>query len=312
MRRRPILAVDLGGTNIRMGIIDSAGKILARRRVRMPAVPGREQLYEALASRIGAALDADSGKRNPAAVSIGFAGFTDASKGLVYFAPNVARLTDLEIGPRLECLLGMPVYVENDANCAALGEFWHGAGCGSASLFMFTLGTGIGGGFVVDGKVWEGNNGIAGEIGHHIIAVGGPECACGNKGCLEAFASAGAIVRAYSRRAKGRSTGKTQKVTARMVVQRAKRGERVARSVVLKAAEALGVGIANVFNILNPEIIVIGGGVSRAGSLLVTPAVKHARRLVYPRFRKLLTVKRARLGDDAGLLGAAYVAFNLR
>jgi glucokinase len=206
----------------------------------------------------------------------------------------------------------MQVHVENDANCAALGEFWRGAGRGAGSIFMFTVGTGIGGACVVDGCVWEGSNGIAGEIGHHIVAVNGPKCACGNKGCLEAMASGTAIVRDYLRLAGPGSKDKRGSVTARTVVQRARRGEPAARSAMLRAADALGVGIANVFNIVNPEVIIIGGGVSRAGSLFVRPAVERARQLVYPRFRKLLKVRRASLGDDAGLIGAAYAAYNLR
>ena len=130
--------------------------------------------------------------------------------------------------------------------------------------------------------------------------MNGPECACGRRGCLEALASASAIVRDYSRIA-GRSAGKDgRQLTARMVVQRAGQGDRAARSVVRQAAEALGVGIANVFNVINPEIIVIGGGVSRAGSVLIRPAVEQARRLVFPKFRTMLKVRRATLGDDAG------------
>jgi glucokinase len=313
MKKHPIVAMDLGGTNIRLGLVSAKGEVLRRSRTGMPEVTSKRQFYGILADLITSFIATGRGLASPGAVAVAFAGFTMSERGYVYFAPNVSQLSGLEVGSSLEKLVGRPVFVENDANCAALGEYWLGAGRGTGSLFLFTLGTGIGGGLVIDGKLWHGSHGIAGEVGHHIIDVNGPVCQCGNRGCLEAFASATAIVREYSRRRPSKSgvtpPPRGTKMTAKMIFERAKAGEPTARSVVARAAEALGVGIANIFNIVNPELILIGGGVSRAGSILVGPARQRAREIVFPRLRSKLRVKIARLGDDAGLLGAAYLAY---
>ena len=269
----------------------------------------KDDLYGGLAHIIGSFLGSIGGGFRPQGVAIGFAGLTRASDGHVYFAPNIGGLAGLEVGRSVGDAIGLPVIVANDANCAALGEYWCGAGRGAQSLFMFTLGTGIGGGFVIDGALWEGSDGIAGEIGHTVVDLGGPDCACGKSGCLEALGSGSAIIREYAARRRLRSGSKG--LTAKAVIDRAKRGDSVARAVIAGAAAALGVGIANVFNLLNPEVIVVGGGVSRAGRILLGPAIACARGLVPESLRGRLSVKRGRLGDDAGLVGAAYLAFGM-
>jgi len=157
---------------------------------------------------------------------------------------------------------------------------------------------------VIDGNLWNGRSGIAGEVGHTIVQINGPRCACGNRGCLEALASGTAIVRNYQERKRMK-----QSLTARQVVERARKGDMVAASVVRQAGEALGVGIANVFHLVNPALILLGGGVSRAGKLLIQPAVGKARSLIRPALRRYLRIRRGQLGDDAGVLGAAYLGF---
>jgi glucokinase len=309
MSRLSVVCVDLGGTNVRLGLVDPQGKILRRRRVKMFEAATKDDLYGGLARIIGSFMDSVGGLPLPRGVAIGFAGLTRASDGYVYFAPNIGGLAGLEIGRRIGSAVGLPVTVANDANCAALGEYWCGAGQGAESLFMFTLGTGIGGGFVVGGAAWEGSDGIAGEIGHTVIDLDGPCCACGKCGCLEALASGSAIIRDYARRKRLR--GGPSGLTAKTVIDRARRGETLALAVISDAAGALGVGIANVFNLLNPEVIVVGGGVSRAGRILLDPAVECARNLIPEPLSRRLTVRRGKLGDDAGLIGSAYRAFGV-
>ncbi len=304
-----VLAVDLGGTNVRLGIVTRKGRIIRRRRTRIPAASGKKILFDSLAGRISEFMGAGPGRSVPAAVAVGFAGPTNSAGGYIYTAPNVGKLSDIRLGNELESRLGLPVLVANDANCAALGESLYGAGQGFASLFMFTLGTGVGGSFVLDGRIWEGAWGIAGEIGHTIVADGGPRCNCGKRGCLEALASGSAVIREYLRRSRIRSAAGREAVTAKTVFDKARGGDRVAVRVVAEAARALGIGIANVFHILNPEVIVIGGGVSRAGASLIKPATLAAREYVFPPLRSKLRVRRARLGDDGALLGAARLAF---
>jgi glucokinase len=310
MKRGNVVSMDLGGTNVRLGIVDSTGRVLRRQRTRMARFTSKDDLCDWLGTAIGDFIAANAGLARPRAVAIGFAGPTKSEAGVVHYAPNVGRFTHIDVARRLERALGLPVVVENDANCAALGEFWRGRGRGAKSLFLFTLGTGIGGSLLIDGRVWHGADGIAGEIGHTIVASGGPRCSCGRLGCLEALVSATAIVRDY-REAAGRRGGPAGEVTAKQVVDLARAGDRVAGRVLKRSACALGIGIANVFHLLNPEIILIGGGVSRAGAILLQPAIAEARSLVFPPLADRVKVRRTSLGDDAGILGAAYLGLGL-
>jgi glucokinase len=303
----PILAVDLGGTNLRMGLVTRQGRVVARSRAKLGVVTAKDALCDKLALKIGGFRDKMCGGRVPGAVAVGFAGPTDSASGRVYFAPNVGGLDDLHLAVALESRLGMRAIVANDADCAALGEYWQGAGRGAGSLFLFTLGTGLGGAMVIDGGLWEGSQGIAGEIGHTIVDLDGPLCACGKRGCLEALVSATALVREYRAR-KGVKGGKAS-VTARAVFQLARRGDPAALHAVDAVSRALGVGISNIFLLLNPDLILIGGGVARAGKMLIGPAIEYARGLIFPQLSRYLVVKRASLGDDAGLVGAAYLAY---
>jgi len=309
MRKGQVLAVDLGGTNVRLGMVTRDGRILRRRRTRIPAAADKQTLYDALTGRIREFMSAGARGSAPGAVAVGFAGPTHSSTGTIYIAPNVGGLSDIRLGEELKSRLGLPVVVANDANCAALGEFFYGAGVGSKSLFMFTLGTGVGGGLVIDGRIWEGAWGIAGEIGHTIVAADGPRCNCGERGCLEALASGSAVIRDYIRKSRIKSDAGRKAITAKLVFDRAKHGDRIAARVVADAAKALGMGISNVFHLVNPEVIVIGGGVSRAGGRLIRPATACAREHVFPPLRDKLKVRKARLGDDGALLGAARLAF---
>ena len=308
MRRGRVLAVDLGGTNVRLGVVDRDGRILRRKRTRIPVATRKEVLFDSLAGRIREFIEAGARGSAPGSVAVGFAGPTHSASGYVYTSPNVGQLRDIRLAEALESRLGLAVVVANDANCAALGEYHYGAGAGSKSLFMFTLGTGVGGAFVIDGRIWEGEWGIAGEIGHTTVAMDGPRCNCGNRGCLEALASGSAVIREYIKKSRIRSQAGRKAVTAKLVFDRAKLGDRTAARVVSDAARALGVGISNVFHLLNPEIILIGGGVSRAGGRLITPATACAREHVFAPLRGKLKVRKARLGDDAALLGAARLA----
>lgn len=306
MRERQVVAMDLGGTNVRLALVSAGGRVLRRKRLKMRTFAGADDLLAWLAGAVRRFLESGPASARPEALAAAFAGFTDSASGRVYYAPNVGQLADIEVASGLSRLLGLRVVVENDANCAALGEYWLGAGRGARSLFMFTLGTGVGGSLVVDGEIWRGHDGIAGEIGHTVISLRGPKCNCGKSGCLEALASATAIVRDYRAGARGRDARDVTE--ARAVFEKARRGDARARAVIDRSARALGVGIANVFYLLDPEVIVVGGGVSRAGTALLGPAIEEARKNIFAPLRSRLRVKAAGLGDDAGPLGAAFLA----
>lgn len=304
---RPVLAVDLGGTNLRMGLVARSGRVIARSRAKLGDVPSKAALCEKLAEKIAAFLHKTGKRTAPVSIGVGFAGPTDSRSGRVYFAPNVGGLDDLDLAGEIESRIGIKAVVANDADCAALGEYWKGTGKGAGSLFLFTLGTGMGGALVIGGEIWEGSQGIAGEIGHTVVDLDGPRCACGKRGCLEALVSATAIVREF-RRLKGRG-GCREPVTAKSVFHLAKKGDPEALLTADRVAAALGVGISNVFLLFNPDLILIGGGVARAGRMLIRPATEYARGMIFPQLRDYLVVKRAGLGDDAGLLGAARLAY---
>ena len=305
--KRPVVAVDLGGTNLRLGLVTHRGRVVSRSRAKMRSVTEKDVLCDLLAEKVSAFIERAGKGRAPGGVAVGFAGPTDSATGRVYFAPNVGGLGDFHLAEGLESRLGMRVVVANDADCAALGEYWQGAGKGAKSLFLFTLGTGMGGAMVIEGRLWEGSAGIAGEIGHTVVDIDGPRCACGRRGCLEALVSATAVIREY-RKHRGKQKDMNG-VTAKSVFQLARKGDRAALRVVADTARALGIGIANVYLLLNPEVILIGGGVARAGTMLIGPATRHARAEIFPALRDRLRVKRASLSDDAGLLGAAYLAY---
>jgi len=202
----------------------------------------------------------------------------------------------------------LPAFLENDANVAALGEQWRGAGQGSANMVMVTIGTGIGGGIVLDGRLYTGANGAAGELGHAVIEPGGPQCSCGRRGCLETLTSATAMVR-MAREAMDRGVktelSKEENLEARDIIMAARAGDRLALEIVEKAAYYLGIGLGNIINILNPDTIVIGGGVSRAGELLFEPLCRAARENCLESAGSIVRIVPAQLGNDAGFVGAA-------
>jgi glucokinase len=245
---------------------------------------------------------------------VGAPGPLNATTGTVLDAPNLTGWKNVPVKAMLEDALGVPVRVVNDANAAALGEFYFGAGRGYTNLVYLTISTGIGGGVVVDGRLLEGASGTAGEIGHMTIDRHGPVCRCGNLGCLEAIASGTAIARRFQ---EGLAAGQQSAVTewldgraptAGDVARGAAMGDPLALAIFTDAAEAIGLGVVNCVHIFNPDVIALGGGVSRAGSLLFDPIRKIVECYAMAVPRADVRVVPAELGDDVGLVGAAAVA----
>ena len=303
------IGLDVGGTNIRGGVVRPDGVIVDADRVPTPAdAPSRLEAMVAMVRRLGA--------RNAIGavpVGVGAAGLVDLD-GVVRYSPNL-DWRDAPVRARLASALGVPVRVENDAAAAAWGEYRTGGGRhATGGALMLTIGTGVGGGLVVDDRLVRGASGIGGEFGHIIVTEGGPRCPCGNHGCLEAVASGSAIgrlgrdaVAGWGARDSLLSGAET--VTGAVVTDAARQGDPLARQVLAEAGTWLGVGIASLVNALDPEIVIIGGGALDAGDLLLDPAVEayHAR-VIAGDHRDLPPVVRAELGDDAGLIGAALLA----
>ncbi len=308
-----VLGIDIGGTKLAAGIVDASGRILARGEVPTLAAEGPERVLERtiqLSKDLLRALDVsvDAVRR----IGIGCAGPVDRQAGLILNPPNLPGWVRVPLVEHIEKALSLPAVLENDANAAALGEFRYGAGKGTSSLVYLTVSTGIGGGIILDGKVWHGLKDGAGEVGHMTVMPDGPMCGCGNRGCLEALASGPSIVcRALELLEKGRSSRLRgiQDLTAADVVRLALEGDQVAREVWDQAVAYLGLGIAAVITILAPERVVIGGGVTRAGDFLFDPLRREVRSRIKLVAVDSVPILPAALGPDVGILGAAAVAF---
>ncbi|MEN3043135.1 MAG: ROK family protein [Fervidobacterium sp.] len=302
-----VVGIDLGGTFFKVGLVEvETGKIKNKIEQETNVQDGREKVIERMAKAV---LDITKGS-DYLGVGIGSPGSIDHDKGIVRFSPNFPDWVDFELGEMLSSKLGKPVYVENDANAFVLGEKWFGAGKGHNHIVALTLGTGVGGGVISHGMLITGHNGIGTELGHVIIEPKGPQCGCGNYGCLEALASATAIRRMAIEGQKKFPESiifKSEKIDAKAVFDAAKKGDLLGKSIVEIVINALAIGISNFIHIFNPEVVVIGGGVSRAGEILFNPLREKVEHLVMPSFKGTYEIMQSPLFEEAGILGAASV-----
>jgi glucokinase len=300
---RAVIGVDLGGTNLRTALLTPEGAVLDRHREATEASEGHKRVIERLVRSITRQRESAEGHGlEVIAVGVGAPGVIQAAQGIVVKSPNFPDWNNLPLRQHLEQAVGLPVHIENDANAAALGEQWRGAGQGINSMILMTLGTGVGGGIILDGRIWEGADGMAGEIGHMTILPDGRPCGCGNHGCLEMYASARGIVMSYQERRSGAT------VTADQVYHEARNGDGAAVEVMAEMGRYLGIGMASLINIFNPEMIVVGGGVKDAWPLFIDAARQEVlkRAFTYPAERTRIVP--SALGDDAGMMGAAAAA----
>lgn len=309
-----VLAIDIGGTKVAAGVVDTEGRIQARGEVPTLAKEGLEPV---LGRIVG--LGRDLLSRPEVAdvrvqrIGVGCAGPVDLKAGVVFNPPNLPGWVRVPLVNRIQQALGLPTILENDANAAALGEFRYGAGRGARSIVYMTVSTGVGGGIILDGKVWHGRRDAAGEIGHITVNPDGPLCGCGNRGCLEAMSSGTSIARqAREMLAAGRETRlrEVANPTAADVVRLTQAGDSVASEVWDQAIRYLAIGVAAVITILAPERIVIGGGVAKAGDMLFEPLREHVRQRVKLVPVESVPILPATLGADVGVLGAAAVAMD--
>lgn len=299
------IGVDIGGTKLRAAVVDAEGRILERRRAGTPAGDA-----EGLVAALCAVITEVGEGRLP--VGVGIAGLVTAD-GTVRYGPNIG-VRDLPLAEALQEVTHGQVVVVNDASAAAFGEQRFGAGRGASDLVLVTLGTGVGGGVVVDGRLVLGRGGFAGEVGHLIVAEGGRTCPCGNRGCLEAYASGTAI----GARARERLTDLTVESSLRavgdpsgpQVSAAAAAGDAFARSILEEAGSWLGVGAASLTNTLDPELLLVGGGAAQATAPWLLPAARTSLQshLVGSQWREAPRLELATLGDDAGVIGAALLA----
>jgi glucokinase len=287
---------DLGGTQLKYGVVDVEGRLVLKGKI--PS-PGSMKELLAAVEEIWLLLKADSPGR-VLACGFGFAGFFSLKDQKILHSPNYPSLNNFDLVPALRRFIDVPFRIDNDANMAAYGEFRHGAGRGTQSLVLLTVGTGIGSGIILGGELWQGKCGFAGELGHITVNPEGDLCKCGSRGCLETEASAPKIVRNYLA-----LTGTSAPATSRDVYLLAKKGDKAALESFVRCAYYLGIGLGIVINFLNPEKILIGGGVVSAGKYLLAPAIEEARRRSHRVSFACCRIEKATLGNDAGLIGAA-------
>ncbi|GAA4356321.1 ROK family glucokinase [Angustibacter luteus] len=315
---RPAIGIDIGGTKVAAGLVDIDGQVLRRARRETPHRSQSPQVVEDTIAEVIAELRDDWDHREAMAIGIGAAGFVDETGSSVLFAPHLSwRHEPLRSAMRRRT--GLPVVVENDANAALWAEARFGAGQGEGSIVCINLGTGIGGAVLVDGRLYRGKFGVAGEFGHMQVVPGGHRCECGNRGCWEQYASGNALVREARELAAARSPvahglldlvdGDASRITGPLVTQAAKDGDPAAQELFDDVGRWLGIGVANLAAAFDPGLFIIGGGVSEAGELLLGPARDAFRRHLTGRgFRPEAPLVRAQMGNDAGLIGAADLA----
>jgi glucokinase len=309
-----IIAIDLGGTQLRAALCTPDGTIHQRVSRKTRARRGLEAVLERICETAEQVWPEEGKVR---AIGISAPGPLDPFNGIVLGAPNLPGWERVPLRDIVSARFDLPVFVGNDANLAALGEHRFGAGQGFDDMIYMTISTGIGGGILVGGKLLLGHKGLAGEIGHIVLQPNGPQCGCGNRGCLEALASGTAIGRqALTLAAAGRAPailaaagGDLTQISSKSVGEAAAQGDKVAIRLLRRAGRFIGIGIANLMHLFNPQCFVLGGGVTQAGDLLFNPIRRTARRQVQiPQYAEGTEIIPAALGDDVSLLGALTLA----
>lgn len=314
--KNKVVGIDVGGTNLRAALINENGEIIKRLTVPSGADKGIELVVENLGNLIEEIKEGE----NVDGVGIGIPGIIDTAKGMITQAPNILHVHNYPLRDVLMEKIGkdIPLFIENDANCAALGELWKGVGEDVNSLVLLTIGTGLGGGIILDGKLWRGADGMAGEVGHMTISLDGAKCNCGNTGCLETFASAIGIRRMVKEgletdgesletilRERGRNAPKER--LPEIVRESAIEGDKFALWIWEEFGRALGIAVANLVNLLNVEMIVISGGLSNAWELFIDKLVAEAKKRGLRAPIDRVQIVKSLLSGDAGLLGAAHL-----
>lgn len=310
---RLALAADLGGTNLRIAVIDEAGSILNRRRIETPHESGTKNFLDKLSD-----LALHCTKDLPSELSVeGFAlavpAVLNIGKGRIIESPNLPFLNGLDISKELQARIGLPVVLENDATAAAIGENWLGSSRGALNSICITLGTGVGGGIILEGKPLRGIDGTAGEVGHICIEPDGFACGCGSRGCLEQYASATGLAKVLSQMSHDFPDSDIPEhigIDPKELFDHAVNGDRLALAVFERMGFALGLSIAGLVNLLNPEVVVIGGGLSASWDLFIGRLRSTMHERAFRRPAERVKIVRAELGDDAGVIGAASLIFS--
>ncbi len=313
------IGIDLGGTNIAAGIVDENCKIVCKGSVPTGRTRSFEDIMKDMADLCKSLIkDADISEEEVGAMGIGSPGSLDIENVRVLYSNNIPCFNNTDVGGELKKYFpGVDVYIENDANAAAYGEFLAGAAKGCKNAVAITLGTGIGGGIIIDGKIYSGSNHAGGELGHTVIVADGASCTCGRAGCWEAYASVTALIREtteiiedYPDSVIHDMIKKEGKVSGRTSFDAMRQGDEAGKKIVEQYIKYIGVGVTNIINIFQPEKLVVGGGISKEGETILAPLREFVKNEVYTRTSECLKpceVVVAELGNDAGIIGAAML-----
>ncbi|MEJ2720255.1 MAG: ROK family protein [bacterium] len=313
MKKRVYLGIDVGGTTMKMAVVSSDGEVIEREEIDTEVAKGASKAFSRIEKRLPDLIPGDA---DLAGAGVGCARLVDGAPGPQGATPNLRAGENAPLARIAADHFGVYTIVDNDANAAAYGEYTHGAGRGAVMFICITLGTGVGGGIVTEGRILRGKKNYAGEIGHMTIRETGRLCKCGNHGCLEAYLGTDALVQSARKRlaSKRRSLLKTwarerrESLTPKLIAEAAEAGDRTARSVFEEAGAHLGTALASLVNLLNPDVIALGGGVSAAFPLMEESMWATIRSRAFDESAALVTVVRAELGNDAGVIGMAMQA----
>lgn len=309
------IGVDLGGTNIASGLVDEEGKIICKGSVPTLRERSHQEIMKDMATLIQKVIK-DSGVdiKDIKSIGVGSPGTPNSKDGILVYACNL-NFRNVPIRAELQKYFDLPVYLDNDANCAALAESVAGAAKGVEHSVTVTLGTGIGAGIVIDGKIFSGFNNAASELGHMVIVSDGEQCTCGRKGCWESYASATALIRQTQRAAEQNSGslinqlvgGNMKRIDAKTAFDAARQGDETGLKVVNRYTKYLAEGITNIINSLQPEVLAIGGGICKEGEYLLKPLRDMVSEVVYSKDVPQTQIRVAQMGNDAGIVGAAML-----
>ncbi|MCX7000280.1 MAG: ROK family glucokinase [Candidatus Sumerlaeota bacterium] len=308
-----LVGIDLGGTFIKTAIVSHEGELIKKIEIPSEKEKGPDGVIANIIRSVRLAVsEAGTGTNAISAIGIGSPGPIDTKRGIVGRAINLPGWVNIPLRDRIQEVFDIPANLENDANAMAYAEYWKGAGRNAEIMLAYTLGTGVGGGIIIEGKLIRGATGCAGELGHMTIVPDGDLCPCGNRGCLEAYASANSLVRRTLEKIKqGANTilkewiaeGKT--LTSKLIDDARRSGDAFAGMVMREAGTYLGLGMSVVVAVLNPDVIVVGGGMMKAGEIFLEPAREEVKRRVFAEHSQNLKIVAAELGNDAGVIGAA-------
>lgn len=304
MTKKLAIGIDLGGTNLRAALVTSEGNVIRRRKE-----PTSKRILDSLMLSVESFFSGDV-----VGIGLGVAGIIDRESGVISVSPNIPVLKGINLVREMKEKFKVPIFIENDANVAALGEKWTGTGKEFSDSVLFTLGTGIGGGVIKDNRLLD----VAAEVGHMTINAGGEKCFCGNSGCLETYASARAIIsKVISALEKGRESlllqlheGGPYKLSAEDIYRTALEGDGLAREALKEAGRNLGIGIANIINILSPQAIILAGGLIGAWDIYIQEAIREASKRAFHELFERVKIMPSLLGDDAGVIGSAGLVFH--